>query len=43
MVPRTIYSVEAMPLNANGKIDRKEFIRRLVTGALDEASAWRAA
>jgi amino acid adenylation domain-containing protein len=43
MVPRTIYSVEAMPLNANGKIDRKEFIRRLVTGELDEASAWRAA
>ncbi|WP_054950390.1 amino acid adenylation domain-containing protein [Numidum massiliense] len=34
MVPRSIYIVEDMPLNANGKVDRKELLRRLEAGEI---------
>jgi amino acid adenylation domain-containing protein len=35
MVPRRIHVVDAMPLNSNGKIDRKELRRRLAAGEVE--------
>jgi amino acid adenylation domain-containing protein len=42
-IPRTIHVVGEMPLNANGKIDRKALKQRLAAGALEEQPATPAA
>lgn len=36
MAPRAIFPLEAMPLNSNGKIDRKELQRRLAAGEVPQ-------
>ncbi|MEJ7608511.1 MAG: AMP-binding protein [Bryobacteraceae bacterium] len=37
IVPRQIYVVQEMPLNANGKVDRRALKERLTTQALEDA------
>ena len=34
MIPRKIFAVESFPLNVNGKVDKKELVRRMEEGSL---------